>query len=78
MPGKKDVLSMKLDGMKNKQRKRLLLDDIDNLHQMFNEQYPAHKKLVALSSLNFVHYGLFQYKNSLKKYANVYMTKILI
>ena len=43
MPGKKYVLSVKSDGMKTKQRKILLLDDIDNLHQMFNEQYPEHK-----------------------------------
>ena len=43
MPGKKDVLSVKLDGLKTKQRKRLLLDEMDNLHQMFNEQYLEHK-----------------------------------
>ena len=43
MPGKKDVLSVKLDGLKRKKRKRLLLEDIDNLHQMFNEQYPKYK-----------------------------------
>ena len=43
MPGKKDVLSVKLNGLKTKQRKRLLLEDIDNLHQMFNEQYPECK-----------------------------------
>ena len=40
---KKSVLSVKLDGLKTKQKKRLLLDNIDNLHQMFNEQYPEHK-----------------------------------
>ena len=39
----KDVLSVKLDGMRTKQKKGLLLDDIDNLHLMFNEQYPEHK-----------------------------------
>ena len=43
MSGKEDILSMKLVGLKIKQRKRLLLDDIDNLHQMFNKQYPEHK-----------------------------------
>ena len=43
MPGKKEVLLVKLDGLKTKQRKILFLDDIYNLHQMFNEQYPEHK-----------------------------------
>ena len=43
MPGKKNVLSVKLDGLKTKQRKRLLTEDIDNLHQIFNEQYPKYK-----------------------------------
>ena len=35
-------------------------------------------KLVPLSSLSFIHNKLSQYKNSRKKYANVYITKILI
>ena len=77
MLGKKDVLSVKLDGLKTKQRKRLLLDEMDNLHQMFNEQYLEHK-VGALSFLSFVHCGLSQYQNSLKKYANANITKILM
>ena len=43
MPGKKEVLSAKLDGLKTKQRKVMFLDDIHNLHQIFNDQYPEHK-----------------------------------
>ena len=43
MPGKKEVFLVKLDGLKTKQRKILFLDDIYNLHHMFNEQYPEHK-----------------------------------
>ena len=43
MPAKKEVLSVKLDGLKAKQRKITFLDDIHNLHQIFNEQYPEHK-----------------------------------
>ena len=74
MPGKKKVLSVKLDGLKTKQKKRLLLDDIDNLHQMFNEQYPEHK-VGCTKSLSFIHYGLSQYKNSLKKYENIYVMR---
>ena len=77
MPGKKDVLSVKLDDLKTMQRKRPLLDDIYNLHQMFNKWYPEHKvgcaKFFELRPL-----WVIQYKNSVKKYANVYTTKVLI
>ena len=41
MPGKKDVLSVKTGSdLKEKKRKRLLLDDIDNLHNLYNSTYP--------------------------------------
>ena len=41
MPGKKDVLSVKTGSdLKEKKRKRLLLDDIDNLHNQYNSTYP--------------------------------------
>ena len=45
MPGKKDVLSIRVSdsGPKEKRRKRNLLDDIDNLHIKYNEAHPDHK-----------------------------------
>ena len=43
MPGKKDVLTGRnVDKSKVKMRKRLLLDDISNLHLKFNAEYPNH------------------------------------
>ena len=43
MPGKKDVLTVRnVDKSKVKMRKRLVLDDISNLHLKFNAEYPNH------------------------------------
>ena len=43
MPGKKDVLSIRVSDSGPKRRKRNLLDDIDNLHIKYNEAHPDHK-----------------------------------
>ena len=40
MPGKKDVISTKTNGTKEKKRKRLLLDDISDVHRMYLEEHP--------------------------------------
>ena len=44
MPGEKDILSVKAGtGLKEKKRKRLLLDGIDNLHYKYNSTPPKNK-----------------------------------
>ena len=40
MLGKKDMISTKTNGTKEKKRKRLLLDDISNVHRMYLEEHP--------------------------------------
>ena len=40
MPGKKDVISIKINSTKEKKRKRLLIDDISNVHSMYLEEHP--------------------------------------
>ena len=43
LPGKKDMISTEQDdGTKEKKRKRLLLDDISNVHRKYIDQHPDH------------------------------------
>ena len=53
MPGKKDVVSLKAEtGLKENNWKRLLLDDVDNLHHKYNstdlKNKVGHSKFFAL------------------------------
>ena len=44
MPGKKDVLTVRdVTNQREKIRKKILLEDINNLFNKFKEKYPEHK-----------------------------------
>lgn len=42
MPNKKDKVVVRFDGEKKEEQKRLLLNDIKNLHNQFKKEFPAH------------------------------------
>lgn len=57
MPGKKDIVSVKIDGRRTLVKKRLLLSDLKILHQQFKENNPEHPiSFSAFAKLRPKHY----------------------